>query len=95
MERGCRWFALGEIVASYSCVKTTSNTDSSVRGYARNGEVETAAGIEVGSWRTAEMGGGREDPCTIPTATLHREASSAAAFATVRASCRFDATMHA
>ncbi|KAK6733372.1 hypothetical protein RB195_017236 [Necator americanus] len=50
-------------------------------------------GIEVGPWRTAEMGGSRGDPYTIPTATHHRIASGAVACAAVRASCRFDPTI--
>ncbi|KAK6748111.1 hypothetical protein RB195_000999 [Necator americanus] len=37
-----------------------------------------------------KAGDGSEDPYTIPTTTLHRTASSRAACATVRASCRFD-----
>ncbi|KAK6746032.1 hypothetical protein RB195_012257 [Necator americanus] len=47
----------------------------------------------MGPWRSAEMGGGSEDPYTTPIATLHRAAWSAAACATVRASCRFDPTI--
>ncbi|KAK6757456.1 hypothetical protein RB195_015339 [Necator americanus] len=58
-----------------------------------SGAVETAVGIEVGPWRTAEVVGGSEDPYTIPSAALHLSASSAAACANVHASCRFDPTI--
>ncbi|KAK6746846.1 hypothetical protein RB195_000225 [Necator americanus] len=41
------------------------------------------------------MGGGSDDPYTIPTASLHRSALSAAACANVRVSCRLDPTIKA
>ncbi|KAK6736575.1 hypothetical protein RB195_019333 [Necator americanus] len=58
-----------------------------------SGAVGTAVAIEVVPWRTAEVGGGSEGPYAIPTATLQRSASSAAACANVRASCRIDPTI--
>ena len=58
-----------------------------------SGAVETAVGIEVGPWRTAEVSGCSEGPYAIPTATLHLSASSAAACANVRVSCRIDPTI--
>ncbi|KAK6728960.1 hypothetical protein RB195_006176 [Necator americanus] len=51
--------------------------------------METAFGIKVSLWRTAEMGGSSRAPYRIPTGTVQRAASRAAAYATVRAWCRF------
>ncbi|KAK6746472.1 hypothetical protein RB195_012521 [Necator americanus] len=49
------------------------------RTVAQAAVLEPGGGIKAGPWRTADMGGGSEDPYTIPTATLYRSASSAAA----------------
>ncbi|KAK6763196.1 hypothetical protein RB195_023782 [Necator americanus] len=64
----------------YSRVKTTVAYAAALEA------AKTALGIEVGPSRNVKMGGGSEDPTTIQNATLHRASSSAAAYATVRAS---------
>ncbi|KAK6758761.1 hypothetical protein RB195_016156 [Necator americanus] len=70
-------FASGRLALNHvlECIYTWVNQHHEARTVAEaaalgSGAVETAVGIEVGSWGTAEVCGGSVDPYAIPTATL-------------------------